>query len=192
MLVALTSAGSTSRQKIGEEKKQEYFSRQKLVSVNENGSSWDNNGYMCNKCQRWFLISGLHGKCQAVSRKEFSNQKRQPEAESRWLFPGSNTILVLAKRPWIVPDTWIYCFLCLCVSPTSYIHYIPIYSRHKQWIGQMLKSTHKQYNIAETINMNWNACISCTLPKFYRKLSLYVSPAFILLEIYHRIVILST
>ena len=124
--------------------------------------------------------------------KSYPTRSANPKLSRGDFFPGSKSILVLAKRPWIVPDTWIDCFLYLCVSPTSYIAYIPIYSRDKKWIGQMPKNTHKQCNIAETINMNWNTCISCTLPKFYWKLSLYVSPAFILLEIYHRIVILST
>ena len=78
VLGVLTSAGPTSRKiKIGEERKTGIF-RQKMVSENENGSSWDNDGYMCNRCQRWFLISGLHGKCQAVSQKELSNKKCQP------------------------------------------------------------------------------------------------------------------
>ena len=122
----------------------------------------------CQSVKRCFLISGLHAKCQAVARKELSDKKCQLKAESRWYFPGSKTIMVSCKET-LNCNRYMYIAssaTLLYVSPTSYIAYKPIYSRDKQWIGQMSNSTHKQWNIAEIININWNGYISCTLPNF--------------------------
>ena len=125
--------------------------------------------------------------------KSYPTRNANPKLSRGDIFSWLKTILVSCKET-LNCNRYMYIVssaTLLCLSPTSYIAYIPIYNRDKQWIGQMPNSTHKQCNIAEIINMNWNGCISCTLPKFYRKFTLCVPPAIILL-IYWRTVTLST